>query len=598
MLFLIGFLPLLTTAVAAENATATVGWVGDPNGRGTFSLISSCLLTLGLCVWSAMHLNIPERRISLWRLGVSYVRWSLVGVFGPELVVFAAWRQLNSAKTLQQDVQQALNGLKNQSEQEEVHVQETSRKEKSVNSSHQSIELLNPSQNRETHGSSRQCEKPLNSPLEGIIPMLRDQYKKKWTLVHGFYAGMGGFTFDFESSPRPPELDSCLPSLRRLTLTARGVALLARCGHLPEVSKDEIDDKSKADHLAKTLICLQAAWMLIQVIGRATQSLPVTLLEINTLGHVLCTFVIYLLWWDKPAMIYEPTKLTGDWVAPLCAYMYMSSQISVWERDRPGIRRRAWLESELSALVYIPPKETAGGSNEGHPVEEHPSKAISHGSLQPRPKVSNSLASDPRRVSLSISKAMERVQNPGVHDLQRWRLAAEAIERYSAIASRVIESQGNQRLLTEELVTEYATNWPAEDLLRGTGGLIMGMILWFASMAFGAIHLSAWHADFPTSLERTLWRFSALNIAGSGLVWLLINLIASLAPGINSFWDNFVALKVHWIWYVLLCVVCSACGFAYVFARTFLVVEAFISIRALPRAAYDTPNWSQVIPHL
>ena len=40
------------------------------------------------------------------------------------------------------------------------------------------------------------------------------------------------------------------------------------------------------------------------------------------------------------------------------------------------------------------------------------------------------------------------------------------------------------------------------------------------------------------------------------------------------------------------------CEVAYAFARVFLVVEAFISIRPLPTEVYDTLNWTDVIPHL
>jgi hypothetical protein len=88
-------------AIATSNATVpTVGWVSDPNGRGTFSLVFSCLLTLGLCVWSAMHLNIPPHNESPAKTWLRNLKWGVIGTFGPELVVFAAWRQYNSARTL------------------------------------------------------------------------------------------------------------------------------------------------------------------------------------------------------------------------------------------------------------------------------------------------------------------------------------------------------------------------------------------------------------------------------------------------------------------------------------------------------------------
>ena len=126
----------------------------------------------------------------------------------------------------------------------------------------------------------------------------------------------------------------------------------------------------------------------------------------------------------------------------------------------------------------------------------------------------------------------------------------------------------------------------------------MGMILWCASMVFGAIHLTAWNEQFPSSAEAWLWRASAICIASSGLVWLLINMLAGIFPQIDAFWDRVVAFRATWLSILLIGILCAAYGLAYVLARSFLVIEAFISIRALPAAAYDTPNWSQVIPRL
>lgn len=86
-----------------------------------------------------------------------------------------------------------------------------------------------------------------------------------------------------------------VPFYPNLTLTARGVALLAKCDLLPDLHEAEIIDKSKADGLAKLVACGQAGWMLVQVIGRVALRLPITLLEVNTLGHVVCAFAIYIL---------------------------------------------------------------------------------------------------------------------------------------------------------------------------------------------------------------------------------------------------------------------------------------------------------------
>ena len=83
----------------------TVGWVPDPDGRGTSSLVLTCLVTLGLCVWSAVHLSIPRRNEKAFRHTLQYMKWCIVGIFGPELVVFAAWRQYISAQALQKETE-------------------------------------------------------------------------------------------------------------------------------------------------------------------------------------------------------------------------------------------------------------------------------------------------------------------------------------------------------------------------------------------------------------------------------------------------------------------------------------------------------------
>lgn len=67
----------------SENRTAE--WHPEPTTRGTFSLVSTCLITMGLCIWTAVHLNIPgpgERVTQFWRK----VFCVLIGLFAPELV--------------------------------------------------------------------------------------------------------------------------------------------------------------------------------------------------------------------------------------------------------------------------------------------------------------------------------------------------------------------------------------------------------------------------------------------------------------------------------------------------------------------------------
>lgn len=179
MSIILSFLVLLTTiliAASANNATtsSTVGWVADPTGRGTFSLIFSCILTLGLCVWCAMHLNIPPHDESLAKTWMRNVKWGLIGVVAPELVVFAAWRQYNSTKELQAEVYREI----------EIGNLNPQRKEKAKRGSMVKYLYLLSLFVRYTDLSQDKLPGNRSEFMESMYP---------WTMVHSFYAGMGGF---------------------------------------------------------------------------------------------------------------------------------------------------------------------------------------------------------------------------------------------------------------------------------------------------------------------------------------------------------------------------------------------------------------------
>lgn len=312
-----------------DSSSVYVGFVGDPNGRGTASLVVSCLLTLILCVWSALHLNLPHQGESRFKSLLVYARWILAGVYAPELVVFTAWRQWSSAKLLGDLVKELRDDqaeTKTKHSQSENQPPFTSRqlldtrtpdKLSNITTSHYdgsgTLQLSSESQvprgspiSRESQVGRRQEECSITDERNlsvnsgpGSVSMAHDfreknilQDPREWTMTHNFFGSTGGFVFEigpgFESDPERGSAGHFLPPEcpRRLTLTARGMALLARCGRLPNIAKAEITDKSKANDLAKALVMIQASWMLVQVLARLIARLPVTLLEVNTIAHV------------------------------------------------------------------------------------------------------------------------------------------------------------------------------------------------------------------------------------------------------------------------------------------------------------------------
>jgi hypothetical protein len=107
------------------------------------------------------------------------------------------------------------------------------------------------------------------------------------------------------------------------TLTPHGVLELARMElerkndeywRNPPITSREVEDKSNTNTLARLLIVWQALWMVVQVISRHAEGLPVSLLELHTCLHTFCAVVMFFTWWRKPTDIEVPTVVS---LAPL-----------------------------------------------------------------------------------------------------------------------------------------------------------------------------------------------------------------------------------------------------------------------------------------
>jgi hypothetical protein len=83
------------------NNVTTVGWVPEPQGRGTFGLVWSCFATIFICVWNALHLSLPERNQTVRDRVVRQATWVAMGLFAPEYLTFAALAELEQAKKVQ-----------------------------------------------------------------------------------------------------------------------------------------------------------------------------------------------------------------------------------------------------------------------------------------------------------------------------------------------------------------------------------------------------------------------------------------------------------------------------------------------------------------
>ncbi|KAF5315982.1 hypothetical protein D9758_018366 [Tetrapyrgos nigripes] len=100
-------------------------------------------------------------------------------------------------------------------------------------------------------------------------------------MTHGFFISMGGFVTRQDHHP--------ITSPSQLTKEILREIRAAKV--------QDIEDKSKGDAVSKGLALLQTSWFLFQILTRRIQHLPITALEIATVGFAILNLLVYGLWW-------------------------------------------------------------------------------------------------------------------------------------------------------------------------------------------------------------------------------------------------------------------------------------------------------------
>jgi hypothetical protein len=269
-LVLLVFLVLLALSVEAANTTVTppdtakVGWIHEPDGRGTWGIIWSCLFTWFICLWQVVQLNAPEVREKERAWYIRKIGCFALGAVAPELIVTMAFTQRRNAQAFVEGMRQMRRGWQL------------------------------PAANLPASAGD-------DIALHETIMRVRALPDEYWTMHHGFYCIMGGYAVRLFHEGR--ETFFPVNECQFLWLVQHGVI------DLPEISAEEIKDKSKADSLIKTIAGLQAAWFILQCIGRAAQKLSTATLEITTVAYVICISPALCFWWNKPVDVKVPTIL-------------------------------------------------------------------------------------------------------------------------------------------------------------------------------------------------------------------------------------------------------------------------------------------------
>jgi hypothetical protein len=83
-------------------------YVPHPGGRGTIDILLSSVITLTLCVYTSIHLNItpPKKHLGIQNVWIYKFYWVLIAMFAPEFVLYAAWIQWRNAWELRKQLKE------------------------------------------------------------------------------------------------------------------------------------------------------------------------------------------------------------------------------------------------------------------------------------------------------------------------------------------------------------------------------------------------------------------------------------------------------------------------------------------------------------
>jgi len=117
-----------------------------------------------------------------------------------------------------------------------------------------------------------------------------------------------------------------------------------------------------------------------------------------------------------------------------------------------------------------------------------------------------------------------------------------------------------------------------------------GLALTLIALVYGGAHLSTWNNEFPSEFEKQMWQYGSMLTAVSMGLFALSLYIGSLL----RVFTKRLAKDYSKVWGF-----CVGFGLIPVlFARLFLLVECFLSLRGLPADSYKTVAWAETWPHI
>ncbi|OCK89896.1 uncharacterized protein K441DRAFT_699516 [Cenococcum geophilum 1.58] len=573
------------------------GWVPGPHNRGTLGLIFSCVITLSLCIWTTVHVNIePENEINktldrvlkaifgseveepwvnekleafLARKTVRKIGWSCIILIAPEGMMAIAAYERKAAYILRDKINKTI---------------------ERVYPSNQACEhkcLVKVYHDLRPHACNSKL--PGNSEIKG------------WDISLAYYAVMGGFVIPeaVYDTAKSEELvhDTAKRRNKKLTLTPHGVWEVAQWESedgkglklLSTITAEEVRDKGNATTLTKGIVISQVLWIIVQVIGRTAARYPVTLLELHTVLHTFCAVSMYIIWWYKPLDIETSTTIPLN-----------------YERDKGLVsclvRGTTTLDptDPLTVFENPPGGKTTKSTSDQSPSTHHADPKSPDIEKASPPTVGevitsgqDSMASRAYPTSLDIEKASSPTVNEANTSSQDRPTSRAYLTSRSGLGKLMYQSLFNLHGRSQEGYYFEVIDDAYKRLSDARGNLwAQALIISFIGLTFGGVHLAAWNNSFPSYAEQLLWKISAAITAAT---WCSFTLSLSLYPSLKWLEKHNPVFEtlIQWTFRVSFGV-----GLIPVlFARLYLLAESFASIRRVPLGSYEIPGWSNAWPH-
>lgn len=233
-------------------------YLSGPNVRGTLGIVWSSLGTIAACTYGVLHLNVPQQRNGRRPGGLDNLRWywnslrpsldwTVITIMFPELYTAIAYDDLTRAHTT----------------------------------------------------TKKLSDLPQD---ESLMP------DGGYSLTHGFFANMGGFAIRYKEASSEGSTTS-LVHLNGDSLLALLEGENRRLIKSPLLSQADIEDRSKSNLFAKTVVVLQVLYYCGSCLLRLVHRLPVTPLEIGTFGFAVCSVISFFFLFPKPRSVNTTTVI-------------------------------------------------------------------------------------------------------------------------------------------------------------------------------------------------------------------------------------------------------------------------------------------------